>query len=73
MNEKATILAWLQGTLDTIQTEGDALWSRYGDHLAGSCEAHEKKDLVRRALTAAKTLEKFAAKLKAEKPRTKAA
>jgi chemotaxis regulatin CheY-phosphate phosphatase CheZ len=73
MDEKATILAWLQGTLDTMQTEAEALWGRYNDHLAGSCNAREIRDLIRRSLTTAKTLEKFAAKLKATQATSKAA
>jgi len=73
MDEKATILAWLQGTLDSMQTEAEALWGRYNDHLAGSCNAKERRDLIRRALAAAKSLEKFATKLKVEKPTAKAA
>lgn len=73
MDEKATILAWLQGTLDTIQTESEALWGRFNDHLAGSCDAKERRDLIRRSLAAAKTLEKFAAKLKAARSTAKAA
>ena len=70
MDDKATILAWLQGTLDTMQTEAEALWGRYNDHLAGSCNARETKDLMRRSLVAAKTLEKFAAKLKVAQAKT---
>ena len=73
MDEKATILAWLQGTLDSIQIESEALWGRYSDHLAGSCDAKERKDLIRRSLAAANTLEKFASKLKAAKSTAKAA
>ena len=65
MDEKVTILAWLQGTLDSMQTEAEALWGRYSDHLAGDCNATERRHLVRRASATAKTLEKFAAKLKA--------
>jgi len=64
MDEKATILAWLQGTLDTMQTEADALWGRYSEHLAGDCSGKEIRDLIRRASKTAKTLEKFAAKVK---------
>ena len=73
MDEKATILAWLQGTLDSMQIEAEALWGRYNDHLAGSCDAREIRDLIRRSLSAAKTLEKFATKLKAAKSAAKAA
>ena len=64
MDEKATILAWLQGTLDSMQIEAEALWGRYNDHLAGTCNPKEIRDLIRRSLSAAKTLEKFAGKLK---------
>jgi len=73
MDEKATILAWLQGTLDSMQTEAESLWGRYNDHLAGTLTAKEKSDLTRRSLTTAKTLEKFAAKLKTARSMPKAA
>jgi len=73
MDERATVLAWLQGTLDTMQTEAEALWGRYNDHLAGTCSAKEISGLKRRSLTTAKTLEKFAAKLQTAKPAPKAA
>jgi len=73
MDEKATILAWLQGTLDSMQKEAEALWGRYNDHLVGTCSAKEISDLIRRSSTTAKTLEKFAAKLKTAKSTPKAA
>jgi hypothetical protein len=73
MDEKATILAWLQGTLDSMQIEAEALWGRYSDHLAGSCNAKEIRDLIRRSSATVKALEKFAAKLKAAPTRSKAA
>ena len=73
MDAKAPILVWLQGTLGTMQTEAEALWSRYKDHLAGSCNARKRKNLIRGSLTAAKTLEEFAAKLKTARSTAKAA
>ena len=73
MDEKATILAWLQGTLDSMQIEAEALWGRYSDHLAGSCNVRERRDLIRRSLAAARTLEKFAERLKTVRPIAKAA
>jgi len=73
MDEKTTILTWLLGTLDSMQVEAEAIGERYHDHLAGTCDARERRDLIRRATDAAKTLEKFAAKLKAEKSPAKAA
>ena len=73
MDDKATILARIQGTLDTMQTQAETLWGLYNAHLAGRCTARERRDLILRSITAVRTLETFAAKLQTAKPMAKAA